>query len=925
MKTLLSFLLIIPTFVQSAEWEAGIRETFVTPKSYTYNSDSSARIYRDMFDKGYKRISVQPRLAYAGDGRSIFFHPKIKSSFNDVAVSNTRITMADQKFTIKPLIYNTPGLGEAKVLDPINPNRPDLALTSYAHVMSQYVAIAREQEVDRLIVGAGIIHLLEDHTQIKKFENMLKGFRKSLTVQTKLVLELTGDRDLKALSSALKSGFNLIPLIDGISVALSPARHFPNGFIDIEELKNTRLILDTLLPGLPVHLSRVVLPGCKKFEVLYGEYYCSSKEPSLETQVERIKEFKKALLILDAEGIRFGAIELLETNTDFEPVIPDYRYPYFNPGMVNPVLYELPATPPLVLSPYPMRNNSFKQLACIYYDKNDTPPMIDRIGDIHSVMLESNLGAFKNWQIKRFPLSAYHPGQMFQCQSLFYLATNFMQDIPLAFLNEAAELSKSIPVVWFNYKLPYFIKALQKIDLDPAFNAEVLMQSDTEPGPTNTDPGFFRYFDYKGETFNKLSEWNPLSHNFSASTELHKITVNDQYSVDVLSTARHSRTNQVTPYAVRSGNIWYFADSPFSFGHYEDRYLILADLLWDIMDEEAPVEKMALVRVEDVAPNTNLDGLKWAIDYFAQENVPFSLAVIPYYLDMVGDENTDNNPVYAPITKFPQLTALLRYAKANNGSMIMHGVSHAVGSVISGYDGISGSDYEFWLYPEDKPLPFDSIDWLTQRLDQGIKVFNDLGLKPAAFEVPHYAASALNYMVFAKMFRWNYHRSIYFPFSVDSDTALPEHLMAFNCNPEECAEERRGVLQNIKVSADYTQFSGIPIPYIIWKDAYGQAVIPETLGMIDFAFYDPKTWRPISTPADILRRAKKLLVIRGGVASFFWHPHMLNQNSRYYQQVPGSFEKIGGKNSLRLVIKGLKELGYIFKSIDDKTIFPDEF
>ena len=923
-------LFLIPLFLTSLsasalEWEAGIRETFVTVRSYTYNSDSSARIYRDMFDRGHRRISIQPRLAYAGDERSVFFHPAIKSSFDDVATTNARTKMADGKLTIKPLVYDNPGLGEAKVLENINPKRPDLALTSYSQMMGQYLIVARNFNVDRVVVGSGIVHLLENTNLIKKFENTLKGFRLKINPQTKLVLEISSDRDLKALDKAIKEGFDLISLVDGVSIALNPERHFPNGKVSLEEVKSTRLLLDTLLPGLPVHLSRVVIPGCKDFSIVAGEYYCSQgSELSLKNQVELFKELKRVLVTLETEGIRFGSVEILETNSDFEPTVPDHRYPYFNPLMSDPALYELPVAPPLVLAPYPLKSTADKQLACVYYDKNDAPPLIDRVGDIHSIMLESNLGAFKNWRVKRYNLSTYYPSQMNNCDAIFYLGTNFMQEIPTAFLNELAEKSISTPVVWFNYKLPYFITALQKIDQDPAFNAEILMQPDTAPSPTNSNPGFFRWFDYKGETFSKLSEWNPLSNNFSASTELHKITLKDQYLVEVLASARHTHTNQSSPYAVRSGNIWYFADSPFSFVHYEDRYFIFADLLWDILSVDAPTEKIALARVEDVAPNTNMEGLKWAIDYFAEEKVPFSLAVIPYYNDMVGDESSNNNPIFAPITKYPELTALLRYAKANNGSMIMHGVSHAVGSLISGYDGISGSDYEFWLYPEDKPLPFDSITWLTERLDQGIKVFQDLGLKPAAFEIPHYAASAMNYMVFAKMFRWNYHRSIYFPFEIESDTALPEHLQAFNCKAMKCGEERRAILQNIKVKADYSQFAGIPIPYIVWKDAYGQAVIPETLGMIDFAFYSSKTWRPISAPEDILRRAKKLRVIRGAMASFFWHPHMLNPLSRYYQEVPGSFEKIGGKNSLRIVVKGLKELGYTFKSIDDKTIFPDE-
>lgn len=923
MKILIGLTLFIPLLSLAAEWEAGVRETFITPKSYNYNSDSAARIYRDVTDLGHNRLSLQPRLAYTGDARSVFTHPQIRSSFNDVEVANTRVTMADNKLTIKPLIYETPSLGEAKVLDHISPANPSLALTSYAQAMTQYLAVAKRQEVDRLIVGAGIVHLLEDHALIKKFENMLRGMRKGLTTKTQLVLELTGDRDLKAIVAAIDSGMKLRGLIDGISLQLNPASHFPNGFADLSQWRTTRLIVDTILPGIPVHISRIVLPGCRTFTIKGGEYYCQDQVEEFNTQVERLEKLKEVILTLENEGIKYNSIELMVSHTDFEPNTPDLRYLYFNPLMKSPELYKLPVIPPEVLAPFPLKNDSDKNLACIYYDKKNLPPFIDRIGDIHSVMLESNLGAFKKWRIERYPLQSYYPGKLFSCQALFYLGTNFLQEIPADFLNEAAELTQYIPVVWFNYKLPYLISALKNLGLDSGFNAELLIQPDSIPSPTNVDPGFFRYFDYKGETFHKLAEWNPLSNNFSASAELHKITVTNNSQVEILATARHSKTNEKTPYAVRSGNLWYFADSPFSFSHYEDRYYILADLLWDIMSEEAPTEKVALVRVEDVAPNTNMEGLKWAIDYFAEENVPFSLAVIPLYIDMVGDESTNNNPSYAPITKYPELTSLLRYAKANQGSMIMHGVAHAVGNLVSGYDGISGSDYEFWLYPENGPLPFDSIDWLTQRLDRGIKVFRDLGIKPAAFEVPHYAASAMNYMVFAKMFRWNYHRSIYFPMNIESDTALPEHLMAFNCDPKECAQERRGILQNIKVQADYEQFSGIPVPYIVWKDAYGQAVIPETLGMIDFAFYDPNTWRPISTPDDVIRRAKKLRVIRGAMASFFWHPHMLNQNARYYQQVPGSFEKIGGKNSLKLVIKGLKKLGYTFKSIEDKSVFPD--
>lgn len=563
------------------------------------------------------------------------------------------------------------------------------------------------------------------------------------------------------------------------------------------------------------------------------------------------------------------------------------------------------------------------KLACIYYDKIDAPPVIDRMGDIHSIMLESNLGAFKNWRVERFSINDYQWGQMQECGVVFYLATNFMTEHAPYFLKELAEKSVSTPVVWFNYNFNNFVSVLESINRHPGFEVPYVLQAETTPTPHNLDPGFYRFFDYKGETFFKVTEWNYGSNNFAASTEINGINILDHNLVEVLSKARHSWSNKEIPYVVRSGNIWYFADSPMSFTHYEDRYFILADLLWDILDEEAPKKRIALARFEDIAPNTNIDYLRWAIDYMASQKAPFSLALIPQFIDVIGDNGT-MTAVNESIDKYPRLIQAVRYAIARGGSIVMHGVSHALGNVISGYDALTGSDYEFWLYPENTPLPFDSVDWFTKRIERGIEIFNKLGFRPAAFEVPHYAASVMNYMILGKMFPWNYHRTVYFPYKIIQDTGLPQELMAYNCDPAKCGDRRRAILNNINVEVDYHTFGGVPVPYIIYNDPYGQRIIPETLGMIDFAFYGPKTWRPVSKPEDIIRRARKLKVVRGAVASFFWHPQLLDENFRYYREVPNSFETIGGKNSLRIVVEGIKKLGYEFVSIENKEFFPVE-
>ncbi len=912
-------LFIIPSWAFAFEWEAGIRENFLTNKTYSYNSDSASRIRRELFDRGYRRISLHPRLQYAGDERSLFFMPAIKSPLTDLGVMNARVSQANGYMTIKPMIFNNPGLGEARPAARINPLKPEVALASYDQQISLFLQLSRQHDVDRLVVGSGITHLLRDEKNVARFEAMLRGFRKRLTPSTELILEINGAVEVKALEFALLHNFDLSHLVEGIAYVPDADQ-----VLNFESLKNIRVQLEGILPGLPVHLSRIVIPSCLKTEVSGGELYCADSEKDLKNQVTKFINFKKDLIALENQGILFRTVEILEANTDFEPKNPDPRYPYYNPNFNDPLIYELPKKPIAVLPAFPIPETTGKKIACVLYDKNDLPPQVDRIGDIHSVMLESVLGAFPAWKIRRQRLKSYTQGSLQDCQSVFYLATNFAQELPLGFADEVAVLSNRIPVIWFNYKFSELAQNLRNRNQDPGFDAAVLIQPDSAPSPLNQDPGFFRFFDYQGESFFKLAQWNPASGNFAASPELHFINIKDADKVEVLSKSRHSKTNATIPYAVRSGNIWYMADSPFSFVHYEDRFYILTDLLWDILSETPPTERIALIRIEDVNPSLDMVSLRWAMDYLADQNVPFSLGVIPWFADIIGAGGPDFQPQFKPITKFPSFVSQLRHGLRRGGSLVMHGSVHSAGCLISGYDGVSGGDYEFWLYPENRPLPFDSIDWATRRLELGIKVFQDLDMKPVAFEVPHYAASVMNYVVFSKMFRWNYHRTIYFPNSINADTALPERLRAFACDPAKCGDERRAILSNLRIEADYTAFGGMALPFIIHKDAYGQSLIPETLGMIDFAFYDPETWRPVSKPEDIIRRARKLKVIRGAAASFFWHPQVLNPNSRYYREVPGSYESMGGKKSLELVVKGLRDLGYEFKSIEDKTLFPEE-
>jgi len=67
---------------------------------------------------------------------------------------------------------------------------------------------------------------------------------------------------------------------------------------------------------------------------------------------------------------------------------------------------------------------------------------------------------------------------------------------------------------------------------------------------------------------------------------------------------RPSSRDLYAPYVLRNEMRWYVADLPFSCMHEEDRYLIFADLLFDMLGEPPARcdRRLALVRFEDVHP-----------------------------------------------------------------------------------------------------------------------------------------------------------------------------------------------------------------------------------------------------------------------------------------------------------------------------------
>jgi uncharacterized protein YdaL len=285
------------------------------------------------------------------------------------------------------------------------------------------------------------------------------------------------------------------------------------------------------------------------------------------------------------------------------------------------------------------------------------------------------------------------------------------------------------------------------------------------------------------------------------------VTVDDPGRVKVVATMLHPDGRQA-PYIVRSRNLWFVADSPFSYFTEQDRYIVFADILHDILGQDHPASHTALVRIEDVNPSSDPDDLLRIARYLSAKNIPFAVSLVPIYIDPA-------KRVEYHLEDMPKMLAALKKIPSLGGVFIMHGYTHQ-------YRGVTTDDYEFWDEVADKPVRGDSVENSSLRIEKSLKEYFSNGLYPVAWETPHYFASRNTYSAVKKYFSVVY--------------------------------DRRGVMDYL--GSD--QFFPYPV-----TDIYGQRVIPENLGYLHVDEPDPR---------GIIDAAKLNLAVRDGYASFFFHP-----------------------------------------------------
>lgn len=517
----------------------------------------------------------------------------------------------------------------------------------------------------------------------------------------------------------------------------------------------------------------------------------------------------------------------------------------------------------------------------ILYDA-PSPDAYQKLGFAYAIMLQNLMGHW-NSAVDMVPIQNYTAGELTPYQATFYIGSYYNNPIPAAFLNDVATTKNT--VVWFKYNLWELAwNAAYNFNTQFGFSFNSLQGLNAAPTATSPNPGFFDTVVYKSMPMVKYYAFDANTGTVNADPDIGVTQILDPTKAQALVNIKNSVTAQQVPYIVRSGNFWYFADMPLSYIGPRDRYLVLCDILHDILADNQPTIHQALVRLEDVDAYVNYSAMTTLSNYLYNQHVPFSIATIPHYMDPLGIYNggvPENIPMSQAPTTFKRA---LNYAILRGGKILMHGYTHQYDSRPNKTTGVSADDFEFWNAVTNTPVTEDSTSWALGRLKFGLAELTANGYKPFAWETPHYQASPLATKAFPQLFKTTYQRAFYYTSDTPNFT-LPQG-------------------KDFSVGQFY--------PYVIKKDYYGQRVLPENLGNVEYniSSIDPFS-NVVYTAQDIILNAQYALVVRDGFASFFFHPFWLEADLAPLVTT--------GYTDFQSIIKGITGLGYTWP---DPTTLP---
>jgi uncharacterized protein YdaL len=515
----------------------------------------------------------------------------------------------------------------------------------------------------------------------------------------------------------------------------------------------------------------------------------------------------------------------------------------------------------------------------------DTTGAFGWLGELYAIgagNLASHFGT-----VTAEPVVDYQAGQLSGYSATIYLGSTYNEPIPVTFLNDV--LATTRPVIWAGDNI---------WQLSGTGTADQAFQSAYGWDPSTS------YFDNADQVTQVLYNGQTLSRSPSNDSVLAPHITSTTGQVTVVGQAQCGSTSgpvacagiaQVPagattfPWAIASAHLTYLGEIPLSYLTESDRYLAFSDLMFTTLSPSAPSLHQALVRLEDVSPGTDKPAkLMAAADYLSSVHVPFSVAVIPAYTDPNGFYN-GGVPVNLNISQVSNPTvkafnAALRYMVSKGGTLIEHGYTHQYSNIANPYSAVTADDFEFfraqcattqnppytfnspcpnsdWVIQEG-PVANDSTGWAQSRAATGQPLFAKAGFAtPTIWETPHYSASAADYRGIDQVYGTRYERELFYGGQLSGRTADNGHI--------------------------FGQF----FPYVV-HDLYGTTIVPENLGN-----YEPtaRNHNPPKPPSYIIDNARAELVVRQGVASFFFHP----------------FFKL---TFLQQIVAGIQSLGYDFVS-----------
>lgn len=559
----------------------------------------------------------------------------------------------------------------------------------------------------------------------------------------------------------------------------------------------------------------------------------------------------------------------------------------------------------------PSQKLSAAECVRIYYDAIGDNDKMTYFARVHGMYLENVLGHFPHLQTILSPISKYNQGDIEKCKSTIYVSTYYDAPIPSSFLDDFVKTEKN--VAWAGYNI--WKMGAERLEQLWGVKFNGLTTLDTTNRDSSNRPGFYRFYSYKGEEFEKYGEWDPSDPTrFHAAFEIAKLELINPANRDyVLSWARHSTSEQQKelPYALNKGHKWYFGDSPFSYAVESDRYLIFCDLLFDILNEpprRTSGPKPALFRVEDVHPMIPLWQLFNMIDVLKKHSVPFTINIIPIFTDPFGLEVSNSLNRFVPITRDKVFRDAMDYARQAGASFFYHGLTHQYGHTRNPFSGVTGDDFEFWDRVKNTAIAGDSAAFARNRLEDGVQLLELAGIRPVGWVTPHYQASPLDYNIFSQFFSWTAGRSIYFPFKKTQANLLPEKW-TIDKSMTAGREARLKYTTDLTVSYDTLQFpNGQFYPFEIFGDIYGQRVIPENVGNVQ-AFMNEQVLKTLTVDG-MIANLKRNRNLRDAWGSFFIHPFCI---SALENAGIGAFP--GDVSEIERLIKATRDYGYEFVDI----------